>query len=203
MKIVDKVFAFYIDDVDNAQTKPKLMGEAMRKAAYALSDNADSDIAGLQAFAGSNVQSTATLIANTLTVLSHAAKALDQNNVPSQGRWMVIPPWFHQKLILNKILQTDGSVDANQAYGNGYIGRAFGFDLYMSNNLSTGAGTANQSHLAIAGTRRAISFAEQVVKMEAYRPENSFSDAVKGLHVYGRKVIDPKALVRLTIATSS
>jgi hypothetical protein len=198
------VFAFYIDDVDNAQTKPKLMSEAMRKAAYALGDDTDRAIAGLQAFAGSNVQSTATLIANTLSILSQAAVALDRNNVPSQGRWVVIPPWYHQKLILNKVLQTDGSVDANQAYVNGFVGRAFGFDIYMSNNLSTGAvGVANQSHRAIAGTNRAISFAEQIVKMEAYRPENSFSDAVKGLHVYGRKVIDPNALVRLTIATAS
>ena len=199
-----KYFAFYIDDVDNAQTKPKLMSEAMRKAAYALSDNADSDIAGLQSFAGSNVQSTAVLIAGTLGVMAEAARTLDQNNVPQSGRWMVIPPWFHSKLVLNGILETEGSIDANNMYGNGYVGRVFGFDLYMSNNLSTGTvGDANQSHLAIAGTRRAISFAEQVVKMEAYRPENSFSDAVKGLHVYGRKVIDPNALVRLTIATAS
>ena len=198
-----KYFAFYIDDVDNAQTKPKLMSEAMRKAAYALSDNADSDIAGLQSFAGSNVESTAVLIANTLGVMAEAARTLDQNNVPQSGRWMVIPPWFHSKLVLNGILETEGSIDANNMYGNGYVGRVFGFDLYMSNNLSTGAGLANQSHIGLAGTKRAISFAEQVVKMEAYRPENSFSDAVKGLHVYGRKVIDPNALVRLTIATAS
>ena len=198
-----RYFAFYIDDVDNAQTKPKLMSEAMRKAAYALADDTDRAIAGLYVSAGITVNSTGVLTANAIWVLSDAARQLDDRNVPSQGRWMVIPPWYHQKLVLNKIFETEGSVSAEQAYTNGFIGRAFGFDIYLSNNLTTGVGLAGRSHRAIAGTSRAVSFAEQVVKMEAYRPENSFSDAVKGLHVYGRKVIDPNALAHLNIATAS
>ena len=202
-----KYFAFYIDDVDNAQTKPKVMSEAMRKSAYALSDDTDQHIASLVGFAGSVVASTAANIVNSVSVISQVARALDDRNVPSQGRWMVIPPWFHQKLVLNQIFQTAGSVDANQTYANGYVGRAFGFDFYLSNNLTTGpvvpAATPLNCHSAMAGINRAISFAEQVVKMEAYRPENSFSDAVKGLHVYGAKVIDPSALARVNIASSS
>lgn len=199
-----KYFAFYIDDVDNAQTKPKLMGEAMRKAAYALADTADQLIAGFYSQAGVTVASTSVNTANALSVLADAGKALDENNVPQGGRWLVIPPWFHAKLVLNKIIETNGSVDANMAYGNGYVGRAFGFDIYMSNNLTTSNSTGVLgSHYALAGTSRAISFAEQIVKMEAYRPEDSFSDAVKGLHVYGSKVIDPNALISLNITTSS
>ena len=198
-----KYFAFYIDDVDNVQTKPKLMSEAMRKAAYALADDTDQSIAGLYANAGITVTSTAVLTANATWVLSDTARQLDDKNVPSQGRWMVIPPWYHQKLILNKLFETDGSVRADETYNSGFIGRAFGFDLYLSNNLTTGVGLAGKSHRAIAGTSRAISFAEQIVKLEAYRPEDSFSDAVKGLHVYGRKVIDPNALAHLNIATAS
>ena len=196
-----KYFAFYIDDVDNAQTKPKLMAEAMRKAAYALGDASDQLIAGFHSDAGTNVLSTALLAtgANALNPISDAAQALDEANVPGQGRWAVIPPWYHQLLIRNKVLQTDGSVDANVAYTNGFIGRAYGFDLYLSNNLSTGAGALGKGHYALAGTSRAISFAEQVVEMEAYRPESAFRDAVKGLHVYGAKVIDPNALVRMHI----
>jgi hypothetical protein len=199
-----KYFAFYIDDVDAAQVNPKLMSEAMRKSAYALADAADQLIAGFYTQAGVTVASTDVGIANALSVLADAGKALDENNVPQGGRWMVIPPWFHAKLVLNKILETDGSVVADAAYSNGFVGRAFGFDIYMSNNLSTatGAGTGG-SHYGLAGTSRAISFAEQIVKMEAYRPENSFSDAVKGLHVYGSKVIDPNALISLNITTSS
>jgi len=127
---------------------------------------------------------------------------LDENNVPSQGRFMAIPPWFHQYLIKNKVLETEGSVSADEAYTSGFIGRAFGFDFYLSNNLTTGTRAigALNSNYAIAGTSRAMSFAEQIVSVEAYRPENSFADAVKGLHVYGAKVIDPNALVQINIS---
>jgi len=202
-----KYFAFYIDDVDNAQTNPKLMGEAMRKSAYALADVTDKFIAGFYSQAGITVAATSVSSTDTshLRMLSQTAKALDENNVPSQGRWMVIPPWFHQQLILGKILETEGSVSADDAYTNGYIGRAFGFDFYLSNNLTTGISgtTGGESHRALAGTSRAMSFAEQVVKVEAYRPENSFADAVKGLHVYGGKVIDPNALVHINLSSTN
>jgi hypothetical protein len=200
-----KYFAFYIDDVDNAQTKPKLMGEAMRKSAYALADTADQLIAGFHSEAHVTVASTALNASgeNILTPLAQTARRLDEANVPAQGRWMVVPPWFHARLVLNKVLETEGSVSAENAYTNGFVGRAFGFDIYMSNNLSTGvSATLDESHYGMAGTSRAISFAEQIVKMEAYRPENSFSDAVKGLHVYGAKVVDPNALVRINMSTT-
>jgi hypothetical protein len=200
-----KYFSFYIDDIDNAQTKPKLMGEAMRKAAYGLADVADQLIAGFHSDAGVTVASTSLAAAGTdiLTPLAQTARRLDEANVPAQGRWLVVPPWFHARLVLNKVLETEGSVSAENAYTNGFVGRAFGFDIYMSNNLSTGVSTtATESHYGLAGTSRAISFAEQIVKMEAYRPENSFSGAVKGLHVYGAKVIDPNALVRINMSTT-
>lgn len=200
-----KYFAFYIDDVDDAQSNPKLMSEAMRKAAWGLGDKSDQLIAGFYTDAGVTVASTDVTNTTILDVLANTARELDENNVPQQGRWMVIPPWFHHKLVVNQIMETDGSVSADAAYSNGFIGRAYGFDIYMSNNLSTGpsAGTNLKSHYGLAGTNRAVSFAEQIIKMEAYRPENAFSDAVKGLHVYGAKVIDPNALISLNIATSS
>jgi len=198
-----KYFAFYIDDVDQAQTKPKLMGEAMRKSAYALADTADQWVAGFNSQAGATVTSTGIQSdgGNVLAVLANAALELDLENVPAQGRWIIIPPWFHQRLITAEVLQTDGSIDANATYRNGYVGKAYGFDIFTSNNLSTGISAVGaRSHYGMAGTARAMSFAEQVVKLEAYRPENSFSDALKGLHVYGAKVVDPGALVRLNIS---
>ena len=199
-----KYFSFAIDDVDRAQTKPKVMGEAMRKSAVALSNVADQLIAGFYTQAGVTVASTSVSVTNALSVMADAGKALDENDVPLDGRWMVIPPWFHAKLVLNKILETNGSVDANAAYGSGYVGWAFGFDIYMSNNLTTSNSTgALGSHYALAGTSRAISFAGQIVQTEAFRPEKKFADAVKGLHVYGSKVIDPNALISLNITTSS
>ena len=202
-----KYFSFYIDDIDKAQTKPKVMGEAMRKAAHALADKADQLIAGFYTQSGSTalfLNSTAITVATTLDVLAMAAWKLDQKNVPKQGRWMLVPAWFHAYLVLNKLLETEGSVSADAEYNAGYVGKAFGFEIYMSNNLTTATATVTvNSHYGMAGTNRAISFAEQIVEMEAFRPEAKFADAVKGLHVYGAKVIDPNALVTLNIASSS
>ena len=198
-----KYFAFYIDDVDNVQSKPKLMGEAMRKAAYGLADASDRIIAAFHSNAGVTWASTEANVAGSLNVLGMVARRMDEQNVPASGRWLVIPPWFHAHLVLNSILETEGSIDANVKYNDGFVGKAFGFNIFMSNNLSTGPVAVAMSHYAMAGTSRAISFAEQIVEMEAYRPESAFRDAVKGLHVYGAKVIDPNALVQVTISSSS
>ena len=70
-----------------------------------------------------------------------------------------------------------------------------GFQVSLSNNVPNTTGT---KYKIIAGTNRAASFAEQILKTEAYRPEKRFSDAVKGLHVYGAKVTQGKALSVLT-----
>lgn len=199
-----KYWAFYVDDVDRAQVKGNVFDEAMRKAAYALADDADQFVAAFWTDAGLTVASSSAQPANALNILSDVARELDVANVPTQGRWLVVPPWFHQHMILAEILQTQGSIDANASYRNGFVGRSFGFDVYMSNNLSTGASgrAAARSHRALAGTNRAISWANQIVKTEAYRPEDAFSDAVKGLHVYGARVIDPNALVAVNISAT-
>jgi hypothetical protein len=72
-----------------------------------------------------------------------------------------------------------------------------GFDIYMSNNLSEGPShtAAIPEHYIMAGSPDAITFADQIASLEAYRPELQFADAVKGLHVYGMKVVQPKALL--------
>ena len=196
-----KYFAFKVDDVDAAQVKPKLMDNAMERAAYALADDLDAVLADLYASAGISLTtngSTAINSSTILSVLAAASQLLDEANVPSASRWLAAPPWFIARMKIAKILQTDGSVDANGTWTNGSLGRVMGFDIYMSNNINTsGSGHAHTSYV-MAGTPEAITFAEQIVKTEAYRPESSFADAVKGLHVYGYKVVQPNCLLSIT-----
>lgn len=194
-----KYFAFKIDDVDNAQTKPKLMDEAMQRAAYGLGDTVDQAIAALYSQAGESVTTEASSMnsASTLEALGAVVQRLDENNVSSAGRFIVVPPWVHTKILLANILQTDGSVDANQTFANGYVGRVLGLDVFVSNNITTTGTAPSYTSYCMAGTRDAITYAEQVVKVEAYRQEASFSDAVKGLLVYGYRVLQPNALVSL------
>ncbi len=191
-----KYFAFYIDDVDKAQTKPKVMQEAMREASYALSDAADGYMAGFYSQAAEQVSQTSLTNANVISTITLTGKALDEKNVAKAGRWMVIPPFMHMMMVLAQI---NFSTDNVNVLSEGFIGRALGFDFYMSNNLKE----VSTNTEAMAGGPRAISYAEQIVSVEAYRPEARFADAVKGLHVYGGKVVDPKSLVRVTVKASS
>lgn len=201
-----KYFNFSIDDVDNAQTNPKLMDEAMQRAAYGMNDTTDSYIAGLMAVGAVNNDADGSVLGNDTTPMVPTAETaydmlvdlgtdLTEKNVPTQGRWVVVPAWFHGLLLKDKRFVGNGT-DYNKALiEGGEVGVAAGFQVSLSNNVPN---TTDTKYKIIAGTNRAASFAEQILKTEAYRPEKRFSDAVKGLHVYGAKVTQGKALSVLT-----
>jgi hypothetical protein len=194
-----KYFAFQVDDIDAVQSKPKVMDEAMRKSAYALRDNADQYIASLYTEAGvtSNLGTSASHITlgstNGFNYLAQVNKELDEKNVPRAGRWMIIPPWFHMSLIIASYGNLANQMQ-DQIVREGFIGNMFGLDLYVSNNVSTD-GT---EYRMLAGVPGAIAFVSQIMKVEAFRPESTFAEAVKGLYVYGAKVVRPNALACLT-----
>lgn len=190
-----KYFNFLVDDIDKAQQKPKVMGAAMQEAGYALADVADKRLAGHAVEATYDYTEAALSQANVYDTIAETAELLDVANVPRAGRFFVIPPFMHTAMVLAEILETSGSVDANSALRNGFVGRLLGFDFWISNNLLVTTGVTS----AMAGTRKAISFAEQIVKVEPFRPEDRFADAVKGLHVYGSKVVYPDALVEVKL----
>ena len=193
-----KYFNFMVDDIDKAQNKPKVMDAAMREAGYALANTADSHLAGFQSDAGNTVTDITieTNPENTYNVLAAAALALDEANVPREGRWAVVPPFFNRGMVLGGVMEIEsGTIDSQFEKVNGFVTRLLGFDILVSNNLEV----VGNDTIGLAGTRRAISYAEQILDMEAFRPHDRFADAVKGLHVYGGKVVDPNALVRLVL----
>lgn len=193
-----KYYAFYVDDVDAAQTKPKVMDEAMRKASNSLADTADQFIAAFVADAGLEVTAAAQDKTTVLATFAEVSQKLTDANVGREGRFIVVPAWFEMLMVQAGIeLDTSNST----VLADGFIGRFMGFNVWVSNNLVTDTETGTVS--AIAGTTEAITFAEQIVKTEAYRPESSFSDAVKGLHVYGGKVVEPNALVKVDLTAAA
>lgn len=203
-----KYFAFQVDDVDQAQTNPKIMGEAMRKAGVAIAEIIDADVAGLYTDAGSIVTSTACGPTAITEVIGKIGRALSENDVPQNGRWMVIPPWMQDKLVQAQLLKWIGLPAASTPAGAasmGYVGSCLGFDFYQSNLLkeTTASGSTGRQHYVMAGTRDAITLASQISKVEAYRPEGKFADAVKGLNLYGMKVVQPKALVTAVLVEST
>jgi len=195
-----KYFNFQIDDIDSAQTKPKVMDAAMRDAAWGLAESIDDLLAALHssATAGNKQGSTGSpTVGGSLTAGStlydlvvNMAIKLDENNTPRNGRWVIVPPWAYGVMLKDSrfINATDMG---NQIRTNGMIGRVAGFDVYMSNNVVRGGTASTDYHAIMAGYPGAISYAEQITSVEAYRPELRFADAVKGLLVCGYKLVRP------------
>jgi hypothetical protein len=195
-----KYFAFQMDDVDQAQTKPGVMAEAARLSGVALAKDADTYIAGLYTQAGASTYQSVTVASSDsafLTLCGKAMQYLDEMDAPTEGRWITIPPWVNATMVKQNIQLTLGQ--NAQLFTAGYLGRFMGFDVLMSNNLVTGSThtAASPVHEVMAGTQDAITFADQIVKTEGIRMEGKFSDLVRGIHVYGAKVIQPKALVNI------
>lgn len=197
--IVDqaKYFAFKVDDVDARQARGNVIPEAISRAAYKLADVVDQYVAGLYTgVATANALGTISVTAGTPTdaydkVLVPLKVKLDEANVPTADRYVVVPPWLHGRLLLDgRFIKLNESGDG-QALRNGMVGRAAGFDILVSNNCINVTG---DDYIVQAGTPMAISFAEQINKTEAYRPEGGFSDAIKGLALYGAKLVRPEAI---------
>lgn len=192
-----KYFAFFVDDVDARQAKGNVMPEAMRRAAYKLADTVDQFIVALYTGAqAANQVGTVSVPTGTPTaaydsVLIPLKVKLDEANIPTGGRFCVVNPWLHGRLLRDdRFVRADAS-GTTEALRNGFVGRAAGFDIMISNNSPLVTG---DDYLVLAGNNSAISYAEQVNKTEAYRPEAKFADAVKGLLLFGAKLVRPEAI---------
>lgn len=178
--------AFQIDDITAAQSSVALMDAAMREAAYALGDAADQFIAAQMVSGGSSVSTGIDTTPDKDTAYENLVAlsiALDEANAPREGRWVVVSPAYHGLLLKDSRFVSPGGGDTTTLQ-NGRVGRAAGFTIYTSNNCPLD--TTNK--VVLAGHPSAITYAEQLVKTEAFRMENRFADAVKMLHVYGAKV---------------
>lgn len=201
-----KAFNFQVDDVDRSQANVSFMNEAMARAGYRLKDVADSFLAADMATgAGVAIGSTATPVvvtpANAYDQLVQARVALDERNVPTDGRWVIVPSWYEAALSLDVRFVGTRGYDQNSILLNGAIGQAAGFNILKSNNVPNTPGMSGApptAYKVIAGYSGAVSYAEQISKVEAYRPPARFADAVKGLHLYGAAVIRPYELVCVT-----
>ena len=199
-----RYFNFQVDDIDRVQAQPDVISEAMREAGYALKDTLDTTLAGLWSqvsadnFIGSN-GSPKTDVATAgyaYNYLLQLGTLLDENNIPSDGRWVIVPPWYKEILLKDSRLINPGTPQAEDRLANGFVARLAGFNVLQSNNV---VNTSNDNYKVMAGHPMAWTLAEQIVKVEAYRMEKRFADAVKGLHVYGCKVIRPAAMAVLHV----
>jgi hypothetical protein len=138
------------------------------------------------------------------------ARTLDDQSVPEENRWFVAPPIFYEKMFQagNKIAEVQVTGDASSPLRNGLAipGTLAGFRCYKSTALNSTAGTDQvtlsgvatdaSENVILAGHMSSTSTASHIAKTEVVRSTESFSDVIRGLHVFGRKVLRPEAVVR-------
>jgi N4-gp56 family major capsid protein len=204
-------FNFEVDDVDAAQQTPKIMAGAMAQASYDLTDVAEMYLAdllydgvpagnkiGTDSDAGAIIPDPATAGETAYDYLVDLSTKLSEAKCPKAGRWVIIPPWFTGQLVKDDRFSNIAASGSAEALRNGIVTRVAGFDVLESLNVPVITSEAKDNSEIIAGHSMAASYAEQIKKVEGYRPEDSFSDAVKGLHVFGAKVVRPTCLALLT-----
>ena len=138
------------------------------------------------------------------------ARVLDDQSVPEENRWFVAPPIFYEKMFQagNKMAEVQVTGDASSNLRNGLAtpGTLAGFRCYKSTALNSTAGTDQvtlsgvatdaSENVIMAGHISSTSTASHIAKTEVVRSTESFSDVVRGLHVFGRKVLRPESIVR-------
>lgn len=183
-------YNFYVDDVEKVQARADVMDSFMGEAAFGLADKADQDlITDLKTNGSSSVALTNLTASAAYEAVVDIKTALDNAKAPKQNRWLVVDPAFEGLMLKDPRFAYSYGDKAENRMENGVVAKAAGFNIYVSNNLSGEL---------IAGVPEAIAYAEQILKTEAYRPEAMFADGVKGLHVYGSKVVRPTCIINRT-----
>jgi N4-gp56 family major capsid protein len=192
-----KYFAFSIDDIDAAQMRPELIDAASDRAAYQLAEVADSYVASLYSGASTSspdntIETSQFTSTNVYQKFVDLSVLMDQVNLPQDQRFAVVPPWVKGLLLQNSSFLAAKS----EAVLNGEVGQIAGIRLLVSNNVKTTGTSPVVSHM-MAGHPSGLAYAEQIVNVEGLRLEGSFADAVRGLHLYGAKVLDGARLFDL------
>lgn len=197
-----KYFAFQVGDIAKAQSVNggALMTEAAREAGAGLAEDADKYVQGIIESDCANTTGATSITTSALAMarLVAHAQTLDENNTPKEGRYTIVPSWFNSLLLLDSNYMSYDALSSGGRLENGVMGRVLGFDIIVANY----ALSAGDDWYVYSGHPAAITFANQIDKVESLRPESAFSDALKGLHVYGAKVTRPSNLA-ITLCSKS
>ena len=208
--IVDQsdYFAFKVDDIDKRQALPGFIEETSAGAAHNLAREVDTYVSGLMAAgtAAGNQVGADTVTAGTsdaYNLLVEFRTLLAKSNTPDAGRFVVVPPEFYGVLLQDdKFIRADAA-GTTEGLRNGFVGRAAGFDIYESNTVPTDSTLPDAPVFTIlAGHSIATTFANQISSVEGVRLQDTFGDGVKGLSLYGGKVIRPENLASALVTVA-
>jgi hypothetical protein len=209
-----KYFSYSVDKVDNKMAAVNAVNAIANQAAYSLAEAADTYLLqtvfnGGETSAGTGIRALGVsgtaisivteqaLVTGSLSAavpvmkyLGRMAQRLDEADVPQSDRVLIIPPWFSSYLTAAKIITTYTSTDGN--FDNGYVGRAYGFDIRVSTNLKNATAAADSQVFALH--KSAVQYVDQVVDSEIKDLETMFGTGIRGLYIYGAKLVQPTAL---------
>lgn len=188
--------------VSTAGADELLSSNKLNKGSF-LTSGGDNSIPVAPRFPGQ--QTKPTTLVSPLTILARMARNLDLQNVDQSGRWVIIDPVFAEMLKDEDSRLFNADTAEKGGLRNGQIGKQIhGFTVYMSNSLPRvggGASTVGVSDqntdfgVVVAGHSSAVASAENITKTETFRSQETFADVVRGLHVYGRKILRSEAIV--------
>lgn len=195
-----KSYAFKVDDILKRQADIDFMNEAAKDAAQNMKIEIEKDVFANVAAGSSLTDINATpatvSTSNVLGFILEAGQTLDENNIPEEDRFMIINPATASILKQTELRQAYLTGDSVSPLRNGFIGMVDRFKMYVSNNLSTTSGVTS----GLYGHPKAIAYASQMTNTETVRLESSFGDGVRGLAVYGYKVVLPTAIGEFKLA---
>ena len=192
-----KYYSFKVDDVLAAQADINLLEGASTDAAEGMRIAVETEVlAGAITGATTIGAQTTITAANILTNILTMSKQLDELNIPEEGRFIVLSPEFISLLKQSELRQAYLTGDGTSPLRNGLVGMVDRFKVFQSNMVYTAAAGADAGYThVLAGHPKALSFASQFTNTETVRMESTFGDQVRGLKVYGSKVVTPDALV--------
>ena len=188
-----KYFNLMVDDIDRAQTIPTLMETITRSAATGLAGARDQYIASLAQNADESMKAAATAYTTAAAVkkaIDAGLLALRENNVALDADVRIELPFWMYQLFRDQLVELKTNND--DLLKKGIVGWYDGAQVVASNNIYLDSGTS--VYYAMIRTKNAVGLATQITETEAYRPDKFFSDAVRGLMVYGAKIVRPKEL---------
>lgn len=182
-----KYFALKMDDVDKAQSVPGVFDKLVEQGIYEMADIVDIELAKLYTKCKNKITGTIGTDKISDKIIDLAVK-MDEDNVPTANRWLVISPEVYGQLIkeVPTISKGENTLGVHQSF---YLGSWGGFQLYKSNNVQK---TSKKYH-CIGGVTQGLTLAMQISKIEAGRFEKTFGEFVKGLQLFGADVIETEA----------
>lgn len=219
-----KSFSFKVDDIDRKQALPGFVEVVSRYAAYGLAQAMDTFVSGIMAAnvdAGNQLGAVAVSKsdsgASAYELLLDLREKLSKAATPDADRWCVIPTDLYNQLLKDdRFVRSDAAPGATVQTGflggapgggeagtpadapAGYVGRALGFHVFESQTVPE----ASSVYTVLAGHAMACTLAEQIVETEALRLIDTIGDGVRGLHVYGGRVVRPTALASAAVTVS-